>query len=118
MVAFGISGDARIMASIMTILANDNDNAGLATEERLRAAYVQVARREATQIELRARVCEFVAHLRSQSLPPEAVLIRLKRVLADRLGAMRDLPTIFVRSALNEQIIRWCIEEYYRPQSP
>jgi hypothetical protein len=65
--------------------------------------------------ELRAAVSEQVVHLRDQGEPPERVLVEIKRELQEaqtRTGAARgDEPAL---RALTDQVVRWCIEAYYR----
>ena len=65
--------------------------------------------------ELRDAVREQVIHLRGQGEPPERVLVEIKRELQEsqtRTGAPRsDEPAM---RALADQVVRWCIEAYYR----
>ena len=62
--------------------------------------------------ELRAAVCAFVAVLRARGAAPQAAVIATKRLL--------EVAGIFpmwaaAHRALAERAVRWCIEEYYRP---
>lgn len=65
--------------------------------------------------ELRDAVHEQVWHLRSQGEPPERVLVEIKREIQEaqtRVNAPRgDEPVL---RTLTEQVVRWCIEAYYR----
>ena len=65
--------------------------------------------------ELRDAIREQVLHLRSQGEPPERVLVEIKRELQEaqvRTAAPRgDEPAL---RALTDQVVRWCIEAYYR----
>lgn len=62
--------------------------------------------------ELRVAVGDFVATLRTQGLGPEGVLVAVKDLLAE-MGGTRDDDE---RRLLFQQVITWCIEEYYRPR--
>jgi len=65
--------------------------------------------------ELRDAVREQVAHLRDQGEPPERVLVEIKRELQEsqtRTGAPRGDEQAL--RALADQVVRWCIEAYYR----
>ena len=62
--------------------------------------------------EIRAAVCAFVAVLRARGAAPQAAVIATKRLL--------EVAGIFpmwaaAHRALAERAVRWCIEEYYRP---
>lgn len=74
-----------------------------------------------TNTELRDAVRDQVQHLRSQGEPPERVLVEIKRELAESLtrtagvgaagttlGDEQDVRTVI------DQVVRWCIEAYYR----
>jgi hypothetical protein len=65
--------------------------------------------------ELRDAVREQVTHLRSQGEPPERVLVEIKREIQEaltRVNAPRD--DEFALRPLTDQVVRWCIEAYYR----
>jgi hypothetical protein len=65
--------------------------------------------------ELRDAVREQVTHLRAQGEPPERVLVEIKREMQEaqiRVNAPRgDEPPL---RTLTDQVVRWCIEAYYR----
>ncbi|HWZ60198.1 MAG TPA: hypothetical protein VNW46_14570 [Gemmatimonadaceae bacterium] len=70
---------------------------------------------DAGLIELRDAVREQVAHLRDQGEPPERVLVEIKRELQEsqvRTGVPRGDDQAF--RTLSDQVVRWCIEAYYR----
>ena len=62
--------------------------------------------------ELRSSLCDYVQTLKEAGLPAEAVVIAVKG-----LAARAGLPHSGVRAdtLLVERVVRWCIEEYYRP---
>jgi hypothetical protein len=65
--------------------------------------------------ELRDAVREQVIHLRDQGEPPERVLVEIKRELQEsqtRTGVPR-VDELALRG-LADQVVRWCIEAYYR----
>jgi hypothetical protein len=65
--------------------------------------------------ELRDAVCEQVVHLRGQGEPPERVLVEIKREIQEaqtRVNAPRGDDTAL--RCLTDQVVRWCIEAYYR----
>jgi hypothetical protein len=68
---------------------------------------------EIATTELRDAACTYVRELRAQSLPPEQVLIQVKRLIAvvpsHPHGENDD-----ARRHLQQQVITWCIEAYYR----
>jgi hypothetical protein len=60
---------------------------------------------------LRASTIVYVEHLRSEGLPPERMLIRVKEVLAE---ARRDWPVRPVAAdAIKEDVVRWSVVAYY-----
>ena len=76
----------------------------------VRAAGAASASDEASS-ELHAAVCEYVAQLKAQRLPPERVVVAVKQALT-RAGLPRYRKPLDV--FLIERAVRWCIEEYYR----
>jgi hypothetical protein len=89
------SGALRRLDIALRLVGPDGDTAGIA--------------------ELRDAVREQVWHLRSQGEPPERVLVEIKREIQEaqtRVNAPRgDEPVL---RTLTEQVVRWCIEAYYR----
>jgi hypothetical protein len=70
---------------------------------------------EAGIAELRAAISEQVLHLRGQGEPPERVLVEIKRELQEaqtRTGVGRGDDQAL--RALTDQVVRWCIQAYYR----
>ena len=62
---------------------------------------------------LRSAVCDYVAALRAAGAEPQQMLVAVKRLLERARppgpGTHRE-----EQRALEQQVIRWCIEEYYR----
>ena len=62
---------------------------------------------------LRSAVCDYVAALRAEGAEPQQMLVAVKRLVgrAWPAGWRADAEQ---QRALGEQVVRWCIEEYYR----
>ena len=64
--------------------------------------------------ELRTAICAFVAVLRARGLPPQTAIVATKRLLE----AAGIFPAwVATHRALAERVVRWSIDEYYRPES-
>jgi hypothetical protein len=61
--------------------------------------------------DVRETIRDFVRELKDEGLPPERVLVRLKSTIGEVRG-----DDIEPRRRLFQQVITWCIEEYYRSE--
>ena len=63
--------------------------------------------------ELHSAMCDYVDALRARGAAPQEMLVAVKRLMerAWPAGWRADADQ---RRALGEQVVRWCIEEYYR----
>jgi hypothetical protein len=88
--------------------------------ELLRRALVQAATRSAGSIkELRVALDQFTLTLRSSGTTPEAVLIKLKKVIEERsVPGLTIRPIDQLSPIIREQMSTWCIQEYYRKEPP
>jgi hypothetical protein len=63
---------------------------------------------------LRALVGAAVGHLRAQGLPPERMLIEMKRIVTPILAKGRTRVDAYGPAGpLMRRIVRWCVEAYY-----
>ena len=88
-------------------------------EERMRLAIGAATMGTVTPIELESAARELVVQLRAANEPPEQVLLRIKRILAQaglRPGHAPDDPTVAVdrHSSVYRNIIAWCIQHYFQ----
>jgi hypothetical protein len=85
-----------------------------AAEKRARVALVEAARRyEETQTVLFSTITECVRALRKQGMSPEAMVITMKAFV--RHAAFNEPGSRgTVARPLMDQVIEWCIHEYYR----
>lgn len=83
-----------------------------AAQRLMRALEPPTGRDLGSAAELRVAVGDFVATLRTQGLGPEGMLVAVKNMLAEMAVARDDDE----RRRLFQQVITWCIEEYYRPR--
>ena len=60
--------------------------------------------------EIREAVCDFVRELKARGLAPERVLVSVKNVIAAADGGEEGEE----QRRFLQQLITWCIEEYYR----
>jgi len=83
--------------------------------EQLRLAVVRAASRDAASMAaLRVAVRGFTVALRDEGTTPEAVLIILKTVIANRtLMTIAPHASDWRGDQLRERISTWCIEEYF-----
>lgn len=86
--------------------------------ELLRAAVVHAASRSAGSIkELRIALEQFTVTFRRSGTSPEAVLIRLKKVIDHKsLPALAMLPATELSPIIREQMSTWCIQDYFRKE--
>ncbi len=84
--------------------------------EVLRLAVIRAATRSAGSIkELRVAIEQFTVTFRKAGNTPEAVLIRLKKVIEQRSTHGFLMPANGLLSPiLCEQITTWCIQDYFR----
>jgi hypothetical protein len=81
-------------------------------EARLRQLLSRPAVRRALEPDARDAACDYVLCLRKAGLSPEAMLVRLKPIVKECINAAhRSHDTAEVLAA---ELIRVCIEEYYR----
>jgi hypothetical protein len=87
--------------------------------ERLFAAFAETAHNEhAERTQLEDAVCAFVEEMKEQGQPPEAVIIAAKQMAAQAGLVSSPEPSLFFThddaGHVLSEIVRWCIEEYYR----
>jgi hypothetical protein len=75
------------------------------TADRARLA----AERRRVRRELRAMVGDYTNALRAEGVPPERMVITIKQLAAQALGAAHSLHT----NALRADLLLWAIESYY-----
>lgn len=91
-------------------------NGPVITSARLARVFDQVVGGRATASRLHAAICEYVNFLRDAGLPPEKVVIAVKRALGfDELGFRLTHP---LHVALISRAITECIRQYYRVSPP
>ena len=85
-----------------------------AAEKRARLAVVEAARRyEETQTALFHAISDCVRDLRQQGMTPEAMVITMKAFI--RHSVLNDpAQRGTVARPLMDQVIEWCIHEYYK----
>ena len=88
-------------------------------EERMRRATEAAARGTGSSQELEAAARELVMALRSANSPPEAMLLRIKEILAEAglrpAYASTDAATpLRGESAIYRSVIEWSIKQYYQ----
>ncbi len=88
--------------------------------ERLRAAVADAALRDAASMRrLRAAVASFTVALRDIGTTPERVLIALKTVINDRsFIAIAPHVSDWNGDTLRERVSTWCIEAFFRKDTP
>lgn len=85
-----------------------------AAEKRARLAVVEAARRyEETQTALFHAISDCVRALRDQGMTPEAMVITMKAFVRHTVFTDADHRGTVARP-LMDQVIEWCIHEYYR----
>jgi hypothetical protein len=86
--------------------------------ELLRRAVVHAATRSAGSIkELRVALEMFTVTFRDNGTTPEAVLIRLKRVIEERsIPSLTIRPIDQLSPIILEQMSTWCIQDYFRQE--
>ena len=84
--------------------------------ELLRRAVVHAATRSAGSIkELRVALEQFTLTFRASGTTPEAVLIRLKKVIEERsIPSLTIRPIDQLSPIILEQMSTWCIQDYFR----
>lgn len=86
--------------------------------DRLRRLLVAVSHGTGSRDELRDAASALVTELRSDRLPPEDMLVRIKEILADaglRPTYASAPPEFGPREpSVYGDLIAWCIKEYYR----
>jgi len=82
------------------------------TPDSLRQALVRaVAAHNYDGVELRDAVVQFAGESRLAGVPPERVLVAVKRVIEDdTVAGMSD----WWRSIITDRFVRWAVEGYYR----
>jgi hypothetical protein len=72
-------------------------------------------RDEAPQLRhLRGLIGAAVGHLRAQGLPPERMLVEMKRIMMPILARGRTRVDAYGPAGpLMQRIVRWCVEAYY-----
>ena len=93
---------------------SDDDAAplGVAAEHFARAIEQSDHRSQASTAELREAACQYVRELKAQQLPPEQVLVSVKRLITSVRGRPEDEDDD-ARRRLLQQVITWCIDAYY-----
>ncbi len=92
------------------------DDNPVITSKQLARIFARVTDGRATSARLHAAICEYVDFLRDAGLPPEKVLIAVKRGLGfDELGYRLTSPG---HSALIGRAITECIRRYYGVSPP
>jgi sulfur carrier protein ThiS len=102
---------------------NDFDHAAeIAGALQARLADVQFPLTEPIEREIQQQVCQYADKLKALGLPPERVIVAVKRV-ANEAGVRstaRVVPSTIIldgKDKLLVDIVGWCIERYYdRPQ--
>lgn len=71
---------------------------------------------EQTQLRLQGAIAECVRHLRARGMPPEAMLITMKAFIRHAAITQSGNPNLpgSVAKPLMEDIVEWCIGEYFR----
>jgi hypothetical protein len=93
---------------------HDRDGAASSDAGQRFALAIEQWHRESgsTTSNVRDAACAYVLELKAKSLPPERVLVEIKRMLALVPGlSMEDEDA---HRHLLQQVITWCIEAYYR----
>lgn len=82
-------------------------------------ASLPVAMDDTSAAELRERVCSFVDEMKRLDLPPERILVALKKIAHDAGLRGERITSAGVDmtpgDAVLRQLVRWCIEHYYGP---
>jgi hypothetical protein len=85
-----------------------------ASEKRARIALMEAARRyEETQGVLFSAIADCVRNLRAQGMTPEAMIITMKAFVRHAAYTEAGGRGTIARP-LMDQVIEWCIHEYYR----
>jgi len=86
--------------------------------EVLRRALVQAATSSAGSLkELRVALDQFTLTFRATGTTPEAVLIRLRKVIDERsVPGLSIRPIDQLSPIIREQMSTWCIQEYFRKE--
>ena len=94
----------------------------LAVEDRdALLALVEQALRDGASVRatLKGAVCDVVRQTKAQGWPPEVVIVALKDVVLSAAresgAATTSAPPVpsATRARLLEQVVRWCVDEYY-----
>lgn len=96
-----------------TLQHDDGSHEGLPAVQTLKRVLEARTPQDSTRTDvLREAICDFVRELKGRELPPERVLVIVKGVVsAARLDDDWD-----AQRRLLQQVITWCIDEYYRPR--
>ena len=93
----------------------------LPDEERLRALFAYaLASTDDTRDTLKDAVCDFTRRARRAGAPVERVVIAIKEIMGVELPQGMALSAhAYPRPQLRllEEVVRWCIEEYFGPRA-
>ena len=88
-----------------------------ASADRVRATLADAVRRHAETLEtLEQAVGECVRYLKAQGMAPEAMLLTMKAFIRHTAITTPPpgRPVTWLPEPLMENIVRWCVNEYYR----
>ena len=112
--ATGLAADAASTEGESSSFALERAISQAELSERLRAAVVRAAARNADSMEaLRVAVCAFTVALRDDGVTPEMVLISLKAAIKKQTLTPLWETSSLSGPSLQEMITTWCIRDYF-----